>query len=414
MIKKLINKSQFSILFFLLISAIPIFAQQGSNYSMFGLGDFNNSVTSAYEGMGGTCIAMFDRNSINILNPALWTQVTTTRLQTGYKFNQHFVSDANSNKLQNNGTISLTSAVFMIDTTWKIAASIGIYPQTRINYFVKNYFSINNDETVSSGQIEYQGQGGLSNLYIGFASRVYGPIFAGATIFGNFGSAYYSNKVDYYDAYNYNTYYQKKDNFSGLGYKFGLYSELPNNFSIGAYYEFNNSIHVEREQSYGSDLVSDTSTYSSFSINAPKKYGIGLGYRTGKFQFGGDFNYLIISDLNYNSSSQMKFKNSYSVSFGGERLGNVSRNAEYLDRITYKAGIGYSNLYYQVFGQDINEYKFTIGGAFPISNTGLLDATLVFGLRGTNSNGLVQDKFIRMIIDISVGEIWFNPFKREY
>ena len=88
--------------------------------------------------------------------------------------------------------------------------------------------------------------------------------------------------------------------------------------------------------------------------------------------------------------------------------------ADYFDRITYRAGFGYSNLYYQVMGKDISEYKFSIGGSFPLSTSGMIDGTLVFGLRGTNSNGLVQDKYIRLIIDISIGEVWFNPFKREY
>jgi hypothetical protein len=110
----------------------------------------------------------------------------------------------------------------------------------------------------------------------------------------------------------------------------------------------------------------------------------------------------------------MKFQNAYSISFGGARLGNPSKSANYLDRVTYRAGIGYSNLYYQVMGKNIDEYKVSVGGSFPISNLGLIDGALVFGMRGTNSDGLVQDQFIRLVIDISIGEVWFNPFKRTY
>lgn len=407
-------KQKLNIILFFLFSTLPLLSQQGSSYSIFGLGDIYNSISSSYEAMGGIAIAVPDKNGINLVNPALWTQTSTTRLQAGYRFSQHFVSDNQNNQLQNNGTINLTNAIFVIDTSWRVAASFGIFPSTRINYFVKNYFSIDDGENISSGQSEYQGIGGLSTIYVGLASRVWGPIFAGATILGNFGSAQYSNKVEYYDVYDYNTYYSKKDNFSGIGYKFGLYGELPLGFSIGTYYEYNNTLDVEREQSYGSDLVRDTSISSNLSINAPQKLGVGLGYKTGKFQFGGDFNYLIISDLNYNSTSEVKFKNSYSIAIGGARIGNPSRAADYLDRVTYRAGFGYTDLYYEVLGQNISEYKFSIGGSFPISNMGLIDAAFVFGMRGSNSDGLVQDNFIRLIIDISIGEIWFNPFKREY
>lgn len=407
-------KKKYSIIILFIFSVLPLMSQQGSSYSMFGLGDINYSISSSYEAMGGTAIAIPDKNAINLLNPALWTQVSTTRLQAGYRFNQHFVSDANHNQLQNNGTINSIGAVFMIDTSWKVAASFGIFPSTRINYYVKNIFTIDDGQEVSQGQAEYKGIGGLSTIYVGLASRVWGPIFAGAQFFGNFGSALYSNQVEYWDVYNYNTYYQKKDNFTGLGYKFGLYSELPQGFSIGTYYEFNNKLDIERQQSYGSDLVSDTSVYSNSSINPFQKFGLGVGYKTGKFQFGGDLNYLIISDLNYNATSQMKFQNAYSISFGGARLGNPSKSANYLDRVTYRAGIGYSNLYYQVMGKNIDEYKVSVGGSFPISNLGLIDGALVFGMRGTNSDGLVQDQFIRLVIDISIGEVWFNPFKRTY
>jgi hypothetical protein len=93
-----------------------------------------------------------------------------------------------------------------------------------------------------------------------------------------------------------------------LDFKFGLYSQLPRGFSIGAYFEKNNTIDIERQQGYGSDLVSDTLIYSNASINAPKKFGVGVGFKTGKFQFGGDFNYLVISDLIYNSTDEYKIQ----------------------------------------------------------------------------------------------------------
>jgi len=125
---------------------------------MFGLGDFSFSVSSGYEAMGGTSIAMPDNVAINFLNPALWTQVNTTRLQAGYRFNQHFISDTRNNQLQNNGTINSMSTVFMIDTNKRIAASFGIYPSTRINYYVKNIFTIVDGSEVSQGNRNIKGR----------------------------------------------------------------------------------------------------------------------------------------------------------------------------------------------------------------------------------------------------------------
>ncbi|MFM2134525.1 MAG: hypothetical protein RL156_1806, partial [Bacteroidota bacterium] len=38
---------------------------------------------------------------------------------------------------------------------------------------------------------------------------------------------------------------------------------------------------------------------------------------------------------------------------------------------------------------------------------------LVLGARGSTNNGGVQEMFARLSVTISVGEVWFVPFRRE-
>lgn len=402
------------IILLLAVSVNMLKAQGGSNYSIFGLGDINSAVTSGYEGMGGTSVAMPLASTINLTNPAMISQLTTTRLLTGYRFNQHFVASEKSNLFQNNGSINGLVIAFVFDSSKKIAASLGLVPSTKVSFSVsKNFETQYLDQTIK-GTSSYTGSGGLSNFFLNFGSKVIEGLHIGSTIFGNFGSIIYINSVTYPASYTFSTYYDQEDYFSGLGYKFGAFYEVNQSLSIGAYYGDYGKLSVERYKRYSSELSSDTSFIENFDINPPKSFGFGISYKTGKFLLGADYKQLIINDLNYSNSTFNKFRNGTEISFGGVRYGNPNRRADYLDRIDYRLGLTYNSLYYEVAGQNINEIKLSMGAGMPFAESGLLDVAFIIGQRGTTSNGLVNEYFGRLVIDFSLGETWFKPFKREY
>lgn len=408
-----------NIFWIIILSLFPLFAnnllaQGGSNYSILGLGDINQVVTAGYESTSGTSIAMPSSYSINIVNPALVSFAENTRLQLGYRFNQNYERDDKSSLWQNNGGINGINIVFAFDTSRKIALALGMIPASKVNYLVSKNFIVPYNETEIHGTSSYKGSGGLSSIYLTLSSKIFQGLHLGGTIFGSFGPIDFTNEVTYDEIYNYSSYFNQKDYFTGLGYKLGLYYELPENLAIGAYFSDYGKLNVERTKTYGSDLVNDTSFTEKFSVNSPKSFGFGLSYLTGKFLIGADYKILNISNLNYGFSSDNKFKNSSEISFGLVRFGNPNKSADYGDRVTYKFGIGYSSLYYEIASTNINEMKLSFGMALPFSQTGILDLAFVLGQRGTTNNGLVSQYFGKMIIDFSIGEGWFRPFKREY
>ncbi len=407
-------KRIFIIIILLAVSGNMLKAQGGSNYSIFGLGDINSTVTSGYEGMGGTSVAMPLASTINLTNPAMISQLTTTRLLTGYRFNQNFVSSEKSNLFQNNGNINGLVIAFVFDSSKKIAASLGLVPSTKVSFAVSKDFEIQYLDQTIKGTSSFTGSGGLSNFFLNFGSKVIEGLHIGGTIVGNFGSVIYTNEVTYPAAYTFSTYYDQEDYFSGLGYKLGTFYEINQSLSVGAYYGDYGKLSVERYKRYSSELSSDTSFIENFDISPPKSFGFGMSYKTGKFLLGADFKQLIINDFNYSNSTFNKFRNGTEISFGGVRYGNPNRRADYLDRIDYRFGLTYNSLYYEVAGQNINELKLSLGAGMPFAESGLLDFALILGQRGTTSNGLVNEYFSRLVIDLSIGETWFKPFKREY
>lgn len=404
----------FVILLITLFSSLISYGQGGSNYSIFGFGDVSNAISAGYEGLAGTSVAMPSNIAINFSNPALLSKIQSTRIQLGYRFNQNIISDVNSNLWQNNGGINAISMVFALDTSKEIAASFGLIPLTKVNYSIAKSFSQGTGDETVTGTSYYKGAGGLSAFYISASSKIFGGLHLGATLLGDFGSIFNSNTVYYDDKYSYATLSKQLDYFSGIGYKFGIYYELPLNINFGAYYQDFGKMKVKREISYSSDLLADTTFHSNLNINSPKIIGLGLSYQTGKFLMGADYRILDVSNLDYGTTQNTVFKNSNEISFGLVRLGNPWVNAPVLDRSSYKFGFSYSNLYYEVASQKINELKFSFGMGIPFSESGFLDGAFVFGKRGTTNNGLVNEYFGRLVIDISIGEGWFHPFKREY
>jgi hypothetical protein len=63
---------------------------------------------------------------------------------------------------------------------------------------------------------------------------------------------------------------------------------------------------------------------------------------------------------------------------------------------------------------EINELSGSFGFSIPIVGNAFIDAGFTLGVRGVTDNGLVNEKFGRMTISISLGDYWFTPFKRDF
>ena len=402
-------------LFILFNLTSQLFSQGGSSYSLVGIGDINYSGNAAYEGMGGVSIALPSEQSINFKNPALWSYTALTRLQTGYKFNQHFNERENLSGYQNNGSLSNMAILFALDTAKGIAASFGLYPYSSINYLSATPIKDTLQGIPVTGTNTYQGKGGLSVAYLGASTKILNNLSVGLSAFATFGNVS-TSRVTAFTNDNYLFTYTnlKSDFFSGFGMKFGIYYEPIKNFGIGYFYESQPNLDVNSNMTYSSPVLGDTVLVSDNSYNMPNSQGIGLSYLTGVFQFGMDFSTQDFTGFKYNPGNKSQFQNSWQFAFGINRLGNPSINAETMDRIAYKLGFSAKKMYYNFFNNDILEYAVHTGMQIPWTQSLITDISLTIGTRGTLNNGLVREYFGRLGIDVSLGESWFIPFKRDY
>jgi len=405
------------IVFFIILlssSCYLTYGQGGSNYSIFGIGDIQPAVTAQSSGLAGTGIAMPVESSINTKNPALWSFMTSTRLQAGYNFNQNQVKSDKFTLYQNNGKVNGIMALFSVDTSLGLSFSLGVHPYTTVNYLLTSPVAVEVEGSTVSGLTTYQGSGGISIGYFGGSISVSKNLSLGAEIFGTFGYIRRNDATVLDGSNNYPSANNKMDNLYGLGYKGGIFYSTGFGVGLGAFCEIHNNFSIDRTTTYSSYAIKDTSFTSHLELTLPLAYGLGVSYQTGKFLLGADLSMQNFTNFDYNKDAKTQFNNNLLMSIGISRLGNKSLSAPMLDKMAYNFGFCYKQLYYTIDNQSIKEYFGSIGFEIPIVSGAMLNTGLQFGTRGTTNNKLIMENFGRLNIDISIGETWFKPFKREY
>ncbi|MFA7626745.1 MAG: hypothetical protein WCZ17_06820, partial [Candidatus Kapaibacterium sp.] len=382
---------------------------------ILGLGDINYGSNAAYNALGNTQIAFPAENSINSRNPAMWSFVTSTRLQAGYKFNQNIVSTENNTLWHNNGSISGFSGIFAIDSANGVSASFGIVPYSNINYLTAVSADVEQSGMELTGTTTYQGKGGISQAYAGASAKITEFLGVGASLAASFGVMESLRETEFlndYYAFKYTT--SRNDYISGWGLKTGMFTNPVKNLIIGISYELQPKLSITRETNYNSPTIPDTVLSNEFDVEIPALFGIGASFATGNFIIGADFSMQDFTGFDYNLGSNTEFSNSYFASVGVNRIGNPSINAPFADRVAYKFGLSYNNLYYKVLNNQISEYAASIGMQMPFHGSLIVDLSFVVGQRIAGDSRLVDEYFGRFGVDISIGETWFVPFKREF
>lgn len=403
------------ILLFILFSNINnSYSQGGSNYSLFGIGELNRNKGAFYDGLSGTAISVPSEYAINLQNPAMWSYVESTRLQFGYKFNQHYNESSTQSLFQNNGKLNDVLAIFSIDTAMGISASLGLYSHSTVNYFISNPTSKTADGITVNGTTQYQGEGGITNVFLGVSARPTDYLALGVSVTGHLGNIKNTSNTTYFESFTFRSATYRENSFGGLSTKLGFNLTAIEDFSIGGFVNINNNFSYKNTNEFITQFAIDTVTNIEQTITLPTEIGLGVAYKTGKFILASDFVTQDFTNLDFNKNTASTFQNSYKLSFGARRVGNPQRSADFLDRLGYNFGIAYSQLYYNVNNTNLNEVSGSFGLNIPIPGTGVIDIATIIGQRGTIDNGLINEYFGRLIINMSIGDTWFKPIRRYF
>lgn len=399
----------------IVVLLLPVVAlsQGGSNYSVIGQGDQRRSVGALYDGMAGTSIAMPSDHGINIVNPALLGFSAYTRLQAGYRFNQHVVSEGNRSTAQNNGEIDAMMGLFAIDTAYGFGIAFGVLPITSVNYSVTRPLSTVADGTTISGTSSRTGTGGTSALHIGASGRI-GDLYAGVSVQTHFGV------ITLTDAVSISGISERMRETTSLDVRAfvlraGMYYRATSWLSFGAFVSGGPQAATttvnEVRASIGSSLFVDSSITTLGHTSVPLSVGIGASVLSGRSRIGVDLEFDDYSSYTFNIPSNVTVSSALRMSIG-YNLPAASNAPTFWERWGFRAGAGYQQQYYAVAGGAVADLFGAVGFDFPLGASATVDAGIQGGMRNTSGSS-INEVVVRMTLSVSIGETWFKPFARD-
>jgi hypothetical protein len=408
----------------ILVSIVPsaLRAQGGSNYSIFGFGDIRESIGALYEGMGNTAIAMPSNYGINTVNPALWSSVRTTRLQTGFMFRQHrSITGSNAELLQNNSMYTGINALFAMDSASGAALSVGYNPVSTVNVFTQARDSLVYAGGVQYRTTDYRASGGLSALYVGGSLRPIEHLAVGIAVHHYFGNISSRLTTLFDDLGTFaQSFDETQDVFNGVVWQMGLSYTGIENLTLGATFSTPQTMRMTRSRRFYAAILSANEIFDTTLVESPVNpnyattIGFGASYRMGRTTVGMDFLTRDFSATTYRNSGIAQFQRSTRYSVGAQYQGATDFASSWFERWGFTAGAGVNQQYISVRNAPLSEMYGAVGAQIPLTPRARIDISLTVGARETNDSRTLRETFGRLMVTLSAGDVWFvNPYSRE-
>lgn len=414
----------------LLLLSIIFTSKAQSPYSMHGLGMLDDCTLGINSGMGGVGYAINNKMQVNPKNPASYAAMDslTFLFDVGMSVEIDWVKERlKINTLRETKTsANFDYAVLQFPMGKHFAASFGIMPFSKVNYsYGKN---------INFGEYSNYGEGGIHQVYLGIAAKLYKNLYVGVNASYLFGNITHSTTILPNSAYNVVAMIsQTRMHVTDYKFDFGLrYTQSineKNSITIGAVYSpkkkmlgkrYNDLYQLETSGETSLTVESDTTSLKS-CYEMAETYGVGLGYNwEDRLIIGADFTYQPWSQVNYlpfqgleNTENVLKgnFNDRYRISLGAEYR-NAVYSTKYVDRMRYRAGLYYEKSYMKINGNGLNEVGASIGLGLPIlKDKSLINLSAQYYHRKLSPNTNVVENGILFSVGISFNEFWF--FKRK-
>jgi len=399
--------------------------QTSSPYSFFGMGDASEQVNIRTFGMGGANLAVRSNMYINFANPASYTGIDSLSFVAGVGLQSTMATYRTNEQTSNlsNTSVNHLSFAFPITTWWK--SSLALIPFSNVGYEVREDKLL--DFNVMNRTI-YSGSGGVDKVNWGNAFQVTKNLSVG------FNSSYYFGRVEHLNtvlfpdsAYLVNARLQERDLINGLQFALGVqyFVQTGKNSTLGfgATYSPKTSLNVNSDylattfigDEPGFETGIDTVYYSSGlndEIVLPYTYGLGFSWeKKNKLLIAADFMFDNWSEFSYIGQSN-NLSNKVKASLGVEFIPTSNNLSSYLKLIQYRFGVRYNKMGLQFNNTDIEEYAISVGFGLPLrKSASILNLGIEIGQHGTIESSLIQERFVKLALGISIKESWFRKGK---
>lgn len=390
--------------------AVNAHGQINSPYSKYGYGLLHDNATSAQSQMGGIGYGLQSGRQINVMNPASYAAADTLTflMDMGLDFSVIKQSDSNGDASQYGGGLDYLTIKVPIGK--RMGASIGLLPYSSVGYSFGS--------KITNGTNSHEGQGGLNQLYIGYAARLAKGLSAGFNFSYLFGTMV--NDVYVYDTAGGSTslfeqVMQVRDWKIQFGLQYGLNITPDHRVTAGVVYTPGKSMLGKAwvaQYDINADVAPDTiaSTRLHDRASLPETWGAGITYQWQKrLTVGADFTYqpwskAKVLDLRYFDTN--KFADRWQLSFGGEFTPATRGN--YLKTITYRAGAFVNRDYIMVGDNHVKDFGLSLGLGLPApSSKTMINLGFEYRHRQATPDPLLKENYFSIKLGLNFNELWF-------
>ncbi len=383
-----------------------------SPFSMFGIGDIDYRDYGRTDGMGSTGIALTSPKYMNNLNPASNSSIETKAFLFEMSAREKTLTYRDqSNPAQTGSDLNFEKIAFGFRVAPFWTTGVGIKPFSTVDFQVATLKNVSgsNDQFHSTAS----GNGGVTNLYWTNAFNIGKHFAAGISssyLFGSInqteqllGSISQDSLTVQQTSFLRGAYFQ-----GGLMYlgKLGPHYKL----GLGVVYNAKTPLRIDNntyvEGGNGDTLKGFNNLVGYFEL--PQYYGAGFALtHDDRFTLAGDYKYYRWSDLDV-VTPYYTLVNSSRYSLGGEYSFFQPNSGNYFEKYFLQAGLFYENSYLRINGQQIKAYGVTLGTGLPNkSNSIYFNVAMEVGRRGTISDGLIQENYFMLKLNIVVRTPWF-------
>lgn len=396
-----------------------------SPYSFYGLGDFAVQGTANIQAMGGAGIAYREGTTINYMNPASFSSIRrkSALFNVGLQ-GQNFYLKTTDKKSSFN-TFNVSNIAFSVPLAAKLGLGVSLTPLSSVGYRIS---TSETDPDIGQLNFFYTGEGDISQAKLSIGYEVFKNLSIGAELVYYFGSIDRHSVLSITELDESQNYKDvsliMEESYSKLLPSFGMQYNIPlkqnkRALTIGATFQpktklnpkITRSVPTSDEDNYFGDYISRLE-YRNKDLAMPAIVSGGLYYHTTKVSIGADYVYQAWKGANKNPEGmQYTFRNTNTFRGGVQFTPDRGDIRNFMNRLTYRAGVRYSDYYLNVNGRDITDKAITLGLGIPVKRAGFsnIDLGLELGQRGTTKNNLIKENYFRFTIGLSLfgNDFWF-------
>ena len=403
---------------FLLVSSLT-FSQNTSTYTRYGLGDVVYSYSARTLSMGHSGSAIISSDYVELLNPASWSNLSRTRIEFSFGYDELRLSNQNVTKNYGDGIFKGFTFAFPVSQDYGIGIAMGLVPYTRVNYEVQERIT---NESTGDYTSTYQGKGGLSKIFIGGTYKLPINFILGATLEYYFGNIKYTSKVDFDNTTYFPAEYELAYGPTGFGTTIGiitpnmsglLNSDPISNFRLGLSTNLIGKLDTDTSFINRSSSIVDSIGFGNTKMEVPMRLNAGLHIAfVNVYNIALDYFYQPWTDLKLSGINQLNLNDVHKVSLGFEYRPQRVPGIGFWEQIMFRAGLSYEMSQYKINNNELRQYSFFGGFAIPLTNENTIDFGIEYSVRGTTENNLLEEDFIRLNLGISLGDTWFIRYEK--